>query len=161
MLSLLLPFHNSLSSLVSTVHDLATIFFHSYVSTVACPASTMFFPVHSVLLLASFSWAHIPSLQGLMQDENVACRDLGKVLFEYAVSCFGMSQLERATRFPNVPTGARDSFLSNHSRQAYSPAYVKHSFIATCYVFQHTIMMPVTLSWPNTNSKDAANFAKL
>ena len=34
-----------------------------------------------------------------MQDENVACRDLGKVLFEYAVGCFGTSQLERATRF--------------------------------------------------------------
>ena len=49
-----------------------------------------------------------------MQDENVACRDLGKVLFEYAVGCFGMSQLERATRFPNVPTRARDSFSSVH-----------------------------------------------
>ena len=40
-----------------------------------------------------------------MQDENVACRDLGKVLF-------GTFQLERATLFPNVPTRARDSFSS-------------------------------------------------
>ena len=30
------------------------------------------------------------------------------------------------------------------SRQAYSPAYYKHSFIATCYVFLHTTMTPVT-----------------
>ena len=69
-----------------------------------------------------------------MQDENVARRDPGKVLFEYLVGCFGTSQLERATRFPNVPTRARNSFLLL-SRQAYSPAYFKHSIIATCYVF--------------------------
>ena len=47
-----------------------------------------------------------------MQDENVARRDPGKVLFEYLVGCFGTSQLERAPRFPNVPTRARNSFLS-------------------------------------------------
>ena len=47
-----------------------------------------------------------------MQDENVSRRDPGKVLFEYLVGCFGTSQLERATRFPNVPTRARNSFLS-------------------------------------------------
>ena len=35
-----------------------------------------------------------------MQDENVTCRDRGKVLFERAIDCFGTSQLERATRFP-------------------------------------------------------------
>ena len=35
-----------------------------------------------------------------MQDEKVACHDLGKVAFEHAVDCFVMSQLERATRFP-------------------------------------------------------------
>ena len=51
-------------------------------------------------------------MQGFMQDENVARLDPGKVLFEYLVSCFGTSQLERATRFPNVPTRARNSFLS-------------------------------------------------
>ena len=39
-------------------------------------------------------------LQWHMQDEHVACRDLGKELFERAVSCFGTSQLERATRVP-------------------------------------------------------------
>ena len=50
--------------------------------------------------------------QGFMQDENVACRDLGKVLFVYAVGCFGTSQLERASHFPNLPTRARDSFSS-------------------------------------------------
>ena len=38
--------------------------------------------------------------QGFMEDENVACLDLGKVSFERAVGCFGTSQLERATRFP-------------------------------------------------------------
>ena len=74
-----------------------------------------------------------------MQDENVARLDPGKVLFEYLVSCFGTSQLERATRFPNVPTRVRNSFLSVQSvllsRQAYSPAYFNHSIIATCYVF--------------------------
>ena len=47
-----------------------------------------------------------------MHDENVACRDLGKVLVEYAVGSFRTSQLEHATRFPNVPTRARDSFSS-------------------------------------------------
>ena len=69
-----------------------------------------------------------------MQDQNVACHDLGKVSFERAVGCFGkpqleratrfpmpqleratrfpMSQLERATRFPNVPSRARDSLLN-------------------------------------------------
>ena len=47
-----------------------------------------------------------------MQDENVACHDIGKLSFERAVDCFGMPQLERATRFPNVPSRACDS-LSN------------------------------------------------
>ena len=40
------------------------------------------------------------------------------------------------------------------SGQSYSPAYYKHSIIATCYVFPHS-MTPVTLSW--RNSKDGAN----
>ena len=35
-----------------------------------------------------------------MQDENVTCRDLGKVSFERAVGCFETSQLERGTHFP-------------------------------------------------------------
>ena len=58
-----------------------------------------------------------------MQDENVACHDLGKVSLDRAVGCFGtpqleratrfpMPQFERATRFPNVPSRACDS-LSN------------------------------------------------
>ncbi len=58
-----------------------------------------------------------------MQDENVACHDIGKLSFDRAVGCFGtpqleratrfpMPQLERATRFPNVPSRACDS-LSN------------------------------------------------
>ena len=38
--------------------------------------------------------------QGFIQDENVACHDLGKVSFERAVGCFGTPQLERTTRFP-------------------------------------------------------------
>ena len=38
--------------------------------------------------------------QCFMQDENVACHDLGKLSFERAVGCFGKPQLERATRFP-------------------------------------------------------------
>ena len=42
--------------------------------------------------------------QGFMQDENVACHDIGKLSFERAVGCFGTPQLERATRFPNVPS---------------------------------------------------------
>ena len=72
--------------------------------------------------------------QCFMQDQNVACHDLGIVSFERAVGCFGkpqleratrfqmpqleratrfpMSQLERATRFPNVPSRARDSLLN-------------------------------------------------
>ena len=61
--------------------------------------------------------------QWFMQDENVACHDLGKVSLDRAVGCFGtpqleratrfpMPQLERATRFPNVPSQACDS-LSN------------------------------------------------
>ena len=33
------------------------------------------------------------------QHGSVACCDLGKVLFEYAVGCFGTSQLECVTRF--------------------------------------------------------------
>ena len=67
-----------------------------------------------------------------MQDENVACHDIGKLSFERAVGCFGTPQLERATRFPmpqleratcfampqlecatrfpNVPSRARDLF---------------------------------------------------
>ena len=42
-----------------------------------------------------------------MQDENVACRNFGKVTFERAVGCFGTSQLERATRFPMPNSIAR------------------------------------------------------
>ena len=74
------------------------------------------------------------AIQCFMQDQNVACHDLGKVSCERAVGCFGkpqleratrfpmpqleratrfpMSQLERATRFPNVPSRARDSLLN-------------------------------------------------
>ena len=47
-----------------------------------------------------------------MQDKNVACHDIGKLSFERAVDCFGTPQLERATRFPNIPSRACDS-LSN------------------------------------------------
>ena len=47
-----------------------------------------------------------------MQDENVACHDIGKLSFECAGSCFGTPQLERTTRFPNVTSRACDS-LSN------------------------------------------------
>ena len=130
-------------------------------STIACPASNMFFPVHSVLLLASFSWAHIPSLQGFMQDENVACRDLGKVLFEYTVGCFGTSQLQRATRFPNVPTRACDSFSSvqYYNLGRLTVQLFLNIPLLLLAIFPHTTMTPVTLSWPN--SKDGANFAKL
>ena len=45
-------------------------------------------------------YENIDSNQGFMQDENVACHDIGKLSFERAVGCFGMPQLERATRFP-------------------------------------------------------------
>ena len=48
--------------------------------------------------------------QGFMEDENVACRDLGKVAFERAVICFGTSQLEHTTCLPVVSNRARDSF---------------------------------------------------
>ena len=70
--------------------------------------------------------------QGFMQDENVGCHDIGKLLFERAVGCFGtpqlkraarfpmpqlervtcfaMPQLERATRFPNVPSRVATRF---------------------------------------------------
>ena len=38
--------------------------------------------------------------QWFMQDENVACHDLGKtVSFERAVDCFGTSHLDCVTRF--------------------------------------------------------------
>ena len=42
----------------------------------------------------------VASGQGFMQDENVACHDIGKLSFERAVGCFGTPQLERAARFP-------------------------------------------------------------
>ena len=45
-----------------------------------------------------------------MQDENVTCRDLGKVSFEHAVGCFGMSPTQARDLFPNAQTRARDSF---------------------------------------------------
>ena len=48
--------------------------------------------------------------QCFMQDENVACHDLGKVSFERAVGCFGKLQLEARDSFPNAPTRARDLF---------------------------------------------------
>ena len=41
---------------------------------------------------------HCRIQSGVMQDENVACRDRGKVLFKHAVGCFGTVQLDRATR---------------------------------------------------------------
>ena len=94
-----------------------------------------------------------------MHDENVACRDLGQVLFEYAVGCFGTSQLKRATRFPNVPTRALHSFLSvQYSRQAYNQAYFKHSFIPTCCVFPHTTMTPVTFRGLKARMEPTQNF---
>ena len=59
--------------------------------------------------------------QGFMQDENVACHDIGKLSFERTVDCFGtpqleratrfpMPQLERATRFPNIPSRVATRF---------------------------------------------------
>ena len=54
-----------------------------------------------------------------MQDENVACHDIGKLSFERAVGCFGTPQLERAARFPlipNAPTRARDLFRNAPTR---------------------------------------------
>ena len=44
--------------------------------------------------------AYVCENQCFMQDQNVACHDLGNVSFERAVGCFGKPQLERATRFP-------------------------------------------------------------
>ncbi len=45
-----------------------------------------------------------------MRDENVACHDIGKLSFERAVGCFGTPQLERATRFPDVPSRVATRF---------------------------------------------------
>ena len=44
--------------------------------------------------------SQVSERQCFMQDENVACHDLGKLSFERAVGCFRKPQLERATRFP-------------------------------------------------------------
>ena len=54
-----------------------------------------------------------------MQDENVACHDLGKVSFERAVSCFGTPQLERATHFtmPQLERATRFSKCSKSRSQ--------------------------------------------
>ncbi len=54
------------------------------------------FFVGLLLATAPIVWAG----QGFMQDENVACHDIGKLSFEHAVGCFGTPQLERATHFP-------------------------------------------------------------
>ena len=78
-----------------------------------------------------------------MQDENVACHDIGKLSFERAVGCFGtpqleraarfpmpqlervtcfaMPQLERATRFPNVPSRAATRFRMFQFEHEWSP----------------------------------------
>ena len=46
-----------------------------------------------------------------MQDENVACHDLGKASLECAVGRFGTSQLEPASRFSQCSKpSTRDSF---------------------------------------------------
>ena len=48
----------------------------------------------------------VATLQGFIQDEMVACHDLGKVSFERAAGYFGMSLLECATRsqlIVNIP----------------------------------------------------------
>ena len=97
-----------------------------------CPEMTMF---RSGLRRAIDQWRLVTgNNQCFMQDENVACHDLGKLSFERAVGCFGkpqleratrfpmpqleratrfpMSQLERATRFPNVPSRACISLLN-------------------------------------------------
>ena len=78
-----------------------------------------------------------------MQDENVACHDIGKLSFERAVGCFGtpqleraarfpmpqlervtcfaMPQLERATRFPNVPSRVATRFRMFQFEHEWSP----------------------------------------
>ena len=50
--------------------------------------------------LCNCMYVTIHVYQGFMQDENVACCDLGNVSLERAVGCFGTSQLEHANPFP-------------------------------------------------------------
>ena len=54
---------------------LPPFFFHPHLSTIACPASTMFFPVHYVMLLCQVSWASlslplIPFVRGELLPAN-------------------------------------------------------------------------------------------
>ena len=58
-----------------------------------------FYFIHCIQF-SQFNDLYIVRSQGFMQDENVACHDIGKLSFERAVGCFGTPQLERAARFP-------------------------------------------------------------
>ena len=51
-----------------------------------------------------------------MQDENVACHDIGKLSFERAVGCFGTPPTRARDSFPNAPTRARDLFRNAPTR---------------------------------------------
>ena len=68
---------------------------------------------------------------GLCRMKMLLVVILAKVLSEHAFGCFGTSQLERGIRFPMPPLERTTRFraFSTESRQAYSPAYFKHSFI--------------------------------
>ena len=99
-----------------------------------------------------------------MQDENVACHDLGNVSFERTVGCFGMPQLERATRFPmpqlerttrfpNVPSRACD-LLSNvpilarmiaSSKSVYSAGFF-YIFLSQ-YAFHVYVLIVLIKAW--------------
>ena len=118
--------------------------------------------------------------QWFMQDENVACHDLGKVSLERAVGCFGtpqlerathfpMPQLERATRFPNVPSWACDS-LSNvpilarmisSSKSVYSDVFFYNNyFFLSQYAF-HQIHVYVLIVFPLELSQIFVNISSL
>ena len=62
--------------------------------------NSMYFGNPTFSFVSAFGDDTISRQQGFMQDENVACHDIGKLSFERAVGCFGTPQLERATRFP-------------------------------------------------------------
>ena len=68
-----------------------------------------------------------------MQDENVACRDIGKLSFERAVGCFGTPQLERVTCFamPQLERATRFSQCSKSSCDSLSNVPIRTRMIAS------------------------------
>ena len=88
-----------------------------------------------------------------MQDENVACHDIGKLSFERAVGCFGTPQLERAARFPMPQLERVTCFAMPQLERATRFPNVPSRVATRFRMFQVELRLAFECSNSNTNDR--------